>query len=112
MINIYAFLMVFNAFLTAVSQLLLKKSANQTHNNKLQEFLNIRVILGYGILFSTFLLNIVAYRGIEYKYGPILNSTSYAFVLLLGGLILKEKITLKKITGMMLIISGIIIFSL
>lgn len=112
MINIYALLMVFNAFLAALSQLLLKTSANRTYRNKLSEFLNIRVMLGYGILFSTFLLNIVAYRGIEYKYGPILNSTSYAFVLLLGGLILKEKITYKKIMGMMLIIIGIIIFSL
>lgn len=112
MINVYGLLMIFNAFLAALSQLLLKTSANQVHKNKLHEFLNIRVILGYGILFSTFLLNIIAYRGIEYKYGPILNSASYAFVLILGGFILKERITIKKIVGMLLIIVGIVVFSI
>lgn len=111
MINLYALLMIFNAFLAAVSQLLLKSSANISHVNKINEYLNLRVLTGYALLLSTFILNIIAYKGIDYKYGPILNSLSYAFVLVLGAMVLKEKLNMKKVIGMLIIIFGIVVFS-
>ena len=47
-------------------------------------FLNIQVIVGYSLLVITMFLNIIAYRNIEYKLGPIINSLTYVFVLFFG----------------------------
>ncbi len=61
---ILAFLAVFVA---SASQILLKQSAETEHKNIITKFLNWRVILGYGLLFGTTVLNVFAYRGIELK---------------------------------------------
>ena len=58
---ILAFLAVFVA---SASQILLKQSAETEHKNIITKFLNWRVILGYGLLFGTTVLNVFAYRGI------------------------------------------------
>ena len=54
---------------------------------------------------------IIAYRGINLKTGPILESTGYIFVFMLSWFFLDEKPTLNKAFGVMLIITGIIISS-
>ena len=100
------------AMLAAFSQVLLKMSATRTYKNKLFEYLNPFVITGYGILFMTMAINMFAYRFVEYKYGPVLNSASYLFILILGAIFLKEKITKKKIIGNIIIIVGIVIYSI
>ena len=97
------------ALLAAVSQILLKMSAGKTHKNEIMEYLNIYVISGYAMLFLSMLLNFVAYKYIEYRFGPVINALSYVFVLFLGNLFLKEKITARKFWGNILIIIGIII---
>ena len=112
MINIYIGTMLLSAFFSAVSQLLLKLSAKDTHKNKIFEYLNFKVIAGYGLLMLTLLMNTWAYQGVEYKVGPVLNSTSYVFVMLLGRLFLKEKVTPKKIAGICLIVVGICVSAL
>ena len=84
MINIYIGTMLLSAFFSALSQLLLKLSAKVTHKNTIFEYLNFKVIAGYGLLMLTLLMNTWAYQGVEYKEGPVLNSTSYVFVMLLG----------------------------
>lgn len=109
MINIYVIVMLASAFLSAVSQLLLKMSAKDTHKAKIFEYLNFKVIAGYGLLVLTLLMNTWAYRGVAYKIGPVINATSYVFVMLLGRFILQEKLTAKKIIGIFLIVLGICI---
>lgn len=52
---VLAFLAVFVA---SVSQILLKQSAEIEHKNILFKFLNWRVILGYGLLFGTTVINV------------------------------------------------------
>ena len=104
--------MIFSAFIASISQILLKKSANKEYKSFINEYINPLVITGYFLLTSSMLLNIVAYRGVNYKLGPVLNATSYVFVLVLGHIILCEKITCKKIAGMILIIIGIIVFNI
>lgn len=105
-------IMLFSAFLAAVSQILLKLSANKKHKNKLYEILNPLVICGYVILLGTMFMNIIAYRGLDYKIGPILNSTTYIFVILLSLIILKEKIAKNKFIGILLIVLGLIVFNI
>ena len=104
-------LMIFSAFLAACSQVFLKKSADTTYTSKLREILNFKVVLSYGILLSTMILNVYAFRFLPYKIGPVLNSLSYFFVFILSYLFFKEKITIRKIVGIGLIIFGIIIYN-
>lgn len=102
-------MMVAAAFLAAISQILLKKSAQKEHKGMLREYLNGYVITGYGLLMGSLLINMWAYQGIEYRFGPVINASSYVFVLILGWLFLHEKITAKKLWGNVLIIIGILI---
>ena len=105
-------LMIFSAFLAACSQVFLKKSAETTYKNKLREILNFKVILSYVILLTTMILNVIAFRFLPYKIGPVLNSLSYIFVFVLSYLFFKEKITIRKVVGIGLIVFGIIIYNL
>lgn len=105
-------IMITNAFLSAVSQILLKKSAMVKHKSPLYEYLNWRVVCAYGIFFLVLLTNAYAYQVIDYKLGPIIGTTTYLFVMLLSMFILKEKITERIFLGNMIIILGIIIYTL
>ena len=109
MMNRYVGTMLLSAFFSALSQLLLKLSTKDTHKSKIFEYLNFKVIVGYGLLFLTLIMNTWAYRGVEYKIGPAINATSYVFVMLFGRLFLAEKITPKKMAGICLIVVGICI---
>ena len=104
--------MLGGTFFTAVSQILLKQSSNIKYQNKIREYLNFRVILSYGIFFLILLLNTWCYTKVEMRYGPVIDTAAYVFVLLLSRLILKEKFTKGKILGNLIIIAGILIYTL
>jgi drug/metabolite transporter (DMT)-like permease len=57
-------------------------------------------------------IGIIAYRVVPLKYGAIIESLGYVFVMLLSAGFLKEKITRKKLIGNVIIILGVVIFSL
>ena len=50
--RMFMLLMLAGTFFTAISQVLLKQSANKKYSNPLLEYLNWRVILAYGIFFG------------------------------------------------------------
>lgn len=104
-------IMIVNAFLSAFSQILLKKSTMVSHENAVREYLNWRVIIAYGIYVLVLLTNAFAYQGIAYKYGSIIGASSYVFLMILSRFILKEKLCKKVIIGNGLIIFGMIIYS-
>ena len=104
--------MLGGTFFTAVSQILLKQSSNIKYENKIREYLNFRVILSYWMFFLILLLNTWCYTKVEMRYGPVIDTAAYVFVLLLSRLILKEKITKGKILGNLIIITGILIYTL
>ena len=99
-------------FFSAISQVLLKQSANITYKNPLREYLNWRVILAYGIFFGVLLLNTWCYTRVDMKFGPVIDTATYVFVLIFSWSILKEKITRGKIIGNLIIIVGILIHTL
>ena len=105
-------IMLGGTFFTAVSQILLKQSSNIKYENKIREYLNFRVILSYGMFFLILLLNTWCYTKVEMRYGPVIDTAAYVFVLILSRLILKEKITKGKILGNLIIITGILIYTL
>ena len=107
----YLLLFLFSVFIASFSQILLKKSANKNYANEWKEYLNKHVISAYFIFFLSTLLTIIAYKGIELKYGAIIGSVGYIFILLMSKILLGEKISRKKILGVLLIMFGIFIFS-
>lgn len=102
-------IILISSLIVAISQCLLKISANKKYKNVIFEYLNPLVIISYTLLVLTLLLNIFAYREISYQLGPIIASSSYIFIMILGRLILKEKVTRKKLIGNIIIIIGIVI---
>lgn len=106
-------LVVVGIFLSACSQLLLKKSAQKEHKSFIQTVLNRRVITAYIIFFGSLFINITAMsRGVNLKDMPILESLGYVFVPLLSFFALKEKIEKKTVFSILLILTGVFIFYL
>ncbi len=109
--NIFYLIVVIGIFASACSQILLKKSANRSHSNKIYEILNWRVIIAYGIFFCSMLINIFALRnGVYLKDIPILEALGYIFVPILSSFFLFEKITKRVLLSMVIILVGIFIF--
>lgn len=108
----YSIIFVISVFLSSISQILLKKSAGKKYENRIKEYLNPLVLFAYCLFFGCTLITLISYKRIPLSLGPILESTGYIFVSILGAVFLNEKITKKKIVGMVTIIIGVIIFSL
>lgn len=101
-----------SVFISSVSQILLKKSADKTYDSKIKEYLNPLVIAAYGMFFCSMLTTMYCYRFVDVSAGPILESAGYIFVAVLGFIFLKEKFTAKKIIGMLVLMCGIALFAL
>lgn len=104
--------MIISALITAVSQILLKVSANKKHKNFIFEYLNANVIASYIGYVLVLVINVIIYTEIDYRFGVVINSLSTVFIMVLSKLILKETMTKKKIIGNSMIILGIACFSL
>lgn len=107
----YVVVFLISVLVSSVSQVILKTSANEEHDSKIKEILNVKVIFAYGLFFGATLLTMLAYRQVPLSLGVVLETTGYLYVAVLGRLILKEKLDKYKICGNILIVIGIIIFS-
>lgn len=99
-------------FFSAISQILLKRSANIEHENWIREYLNWRVITAYAIYAIVLLLNIWAFTKLDMKYGAVVDTFTYVFVMLLSRLILKEHISKGRMAGNILIMIGVIVYTI
>lgn len=109
---IFSLIYLSGVFISAIAQIILKKSAGKEYESKIREYLNPYVIIAYAIFFGATFCTIYAYKGVPLSFGPILAASEYVFVAVLSKLFLKENINLKKFIGLSVIISGIIIYSL
>lgn len=107
---IYWLMLVLSVTVASFSQILLKKSAAKEYDNIIREYLNPYVIIGYGMMVVSTILTVIAYRGVEYKNGPVIESLGYLLVMFLSFVFFKEPITKKKILGNALILLGILVF--
>lgn len=105
-------LLICSVLIASISQVILKQSADSKHESFLKEYLNPRVIIGYGMMVLCTVITIIAYRYVEYKNGPLIESLGYIFVMILSTLFLHEKITKKKFLGNCIILLGIMIYYL
>lgn len=108
----YMLILFVTTFFTAFSQVLMKQSAQQEHKSWIYEYLNWRVILAYGIIFTVLMVNTYAYTEVEIKYASIIDSFSYVNVMLFSYLLLKEKFTKRQLIGNLVIIAGILVYTL
>lgn len=108
--NKYYIMTLITAFFTSVSQIMLNISADKKYKNKIFEYLNPWVIASYTILMLVLVANSYIMKFIDLKNGHALAASTYIFVLILSRIMLKEKITWKKIVGNLLILIGIIVF--
>ena len=109
MINSYIIL-IFSVVISTCSQILLKKASNIEYSSKIREYLNWRVVVGYGMMVISTILTIIAFKGMDYKNGPVIESLGYIFMMFLSRWFLQEKITRKKVIGNALILVGIAVF--
>ena len=99
-------------FIASVSQVILKMAASKNYSSRVRALLNAKVILAYGLFFSTTILTIFALRYIPITMCAALEATGQIFVPLMSCVCLGEKISKKRFLGMTLIVLGIVIFSI
>ena len=105
---IHALIMVLGVVIAGFSQLLLKSATQRTYKHWIYQYLNVRVILGYGIMVASTLCTVIAYHVLPLSMAPACD----AFGQVLSWLILKDKITRRKLMGIIVILAGILIFFL
>ena len=79
--------------LSSVSQMLLKKSAGKEHKSVIFEYLNPWVISGYFLLAASTICVIFAFKGVDFKNGPVIESLGFPLVMILGRIFYGEKLT-------------------
>ncbi len=108
----FIILALLGQLIASISQMLLKKSSQKEYPNFIRQYLNVLVIMGYGLLVISMFIAIVCYGHMPYMYVVILEPVGYIMVMFLSRMLFAEKITKNKIIGMLLILSGICVFYL
>lgn len=110
--NGYALLLFLSVFISAVSQVLLKKSAMESHKNIVREYLNAKVISAYLLFFAAVSIDLAALRYVPASFVPVAETSSYAFLMIFGRIIFKEKISRRQAAGMVIVVTGIALYVL
>lgn len=108
----YIIIFLCSVFISSVSQIILKKSADVEYKNVIQEYMNIKVVVAYSMFFASTVLTMYAYKGVPLSFGVLLEASGYIYIPVLSYLFLGEKITRLKVVGALLIILGICCYSL
>lgn len=106
----YYLLLLGSVIVASFSQILLKKSALKKYDAIWKEYVNLYVVTGYLLMVVSTILTILAYRGIDYKNGPVIDSIGFLLIMLWSRIFFGEKITKGKVLGNILIFVGILVF--
>lgn len=107
---IYYVILLIMTLIGSIASLFLKKASGS--ESFLKMLLNINLYLGGGLYVLSAVLNIYVLRYLDYSVVLPLTAITYIWTMILSYLILKEKITVKKVLGTMLIIVGAIMISM
>ena len=110
--KLHVIILLCSVLIASFSQILLKKSAGKTYRSVIFEYLNPYVICGYGMMFLSMFITILAYEGMEFTNVQIVEATGYVMVLVLSFFFFREKITKRKLLGMLFIFAGIAVYHL
>ncbi len=108
--KVYLLIALSSVTIASFSQVLLKMGAGKTYPSKIREYLNFYVITGYGMLFVSMVLTIVAYSHLSYLSVPVVEAVGYVLVPVLSYFIFKEKLSKRKILGIVFILAGIVVY--
>lgn len=109
MMTSYILVFISASLISAFSQILLKMAAKQKYKSWIYEYLNFKVITAYAIFFIATIITVYCYKVVPLSLGAMLEASGYVFVTVLGYLMLKEKVSKKKLLGMALVILGVVI---
>ncbi len=108
----YACISLIGVLISAISQVLLKKSAMKNYDSAIQEYVNLFVILAYAMFAGATLLSITAYQKIPLSMGAVMETTGYFYVTFFGITVFKEKVNIRRLLALGLIITGILIYAI
>ncbi|MBF1104358.1 MAG: EamA family transporter [Solobacterium sp.] len=108
MVIYYIVLLIMTMF-GSIASLFLKKASGL--NSLIDMLKNINLYIGGFLYVSSAVLNIWLLKILDYSVILPLTSLTYIWTMILSYFILKEKITVKKIAGVCLILVGAIIIS-
>ena len=106
----FIILLFFSIFISAISQILLKKSAMIKYESLIKEYFNIKVVSAYALFFCAVVIDLIALRFAPISFVPIIETSSYIFILFLSRIFLKEHLNKYQFLGMLLILTGIFIY--
>lgn len=108
----YIIVWIISVLISSIAQVMLKAEADKKHESRLKEYLNPMVITAYGIFFLSTFLTMYALKYVPLTYSPIIEPLSYIFVPVIGVLVLKEKISRRRVLGIAVMLVGIAVFSM
>lgn len=106
----YICFLFISVFISAISQILLKKSALKKYNSFIREYINPLVIFAYFLFFIAVLIDLLCLKYVPLSFIPVIETSSYLFIIILSRIIFHDKLSFKKIIGITLIIIGIFIY--
>jgi len=108
----YVAVALVSVVISSLAQILLKKSSSEQRKHFIFDYLNIKVITAYGMIFLCMILMIYAFTGMYYRYGAVIESLAYLLIMLFSRIFLGEKITRRRVLGNCVIVLGVIIFTI
>lgn len=108
---LYVVVFIIAVFISSISQVLLKSATNREYQNRIMEYVNIRVAVAYILFLATTFITIYAYKRIPLSLGSVLETTGYVFITIWGVVLFGERVNKAKLLALGLIILGTIIYS-
>lgn len=105
----YYLVLLIMTMIGSVASLFLKKASGS--NGLIEMLRNVNLYIGGFLYVTSAVLNIWLLKILDYSVILPLTSLTYIWTMVLSYFILKEKITLKKMVGVCLILIGAIIIS-
>lgn len=109
-LTLHILILFVSVFISACSQILLKKAALRTYPSLFREYLNAFVITAYGIYFVAVILDLLALRRVPVSYVPAIEASSYIFIIALSRIFLAERLSKRKLLAISVIFTGIAIY--
>lgn len=107
----YVLLSCTGVFIASIAQVMLKKATSKKYTSLFKEYFNSITLIAYIMFFCSTIFGVIAVRGIPVSMTAVLETTGYVYILIFGITIFKEKINIQKIVGLIIIITGILVYS-
>jgi len=97
---------------TVCSQLLLKRYANKTIGlSFIRYYTKPSILISYVLLFLSTILNMYAYKQLPLSMAAFFLPLTFFSVIILSCLLLKERLCLRQICALLLMLLGLLLFS-